>query len=57
MMIGQALQERGITAPADIGAALGMSPAEAVRLLNRKRVDADELALLKAAAAKLGTMD
>ena len=35
MLIGRELDERGITVPADIGAALGMPAAEATKLLTR----------------------
>ena len=35
MMIGEALDDRGITDPAAIGAALGMSAGEATKLLTR----------------------
>jgi hypothetical protein len=36
MAIGQELDERGITTPAAIGAALGMAAAEATSLLTRR---------------------
>jgi len=54
MMIGRALDDRGITTPAGIGAALGMPPAEAVKLLNRHQWRDGDVALLEAAAARLG---
>jgi hypothetical protein len=35
MAIGRELEDRGIITPAEIGAALGMPPAEASKLLTR----------------------
>ena len=54
MLIGRELDERGITAPADIGAALGMPAAEATSLLTRHQWREGDVALLQAAAARLG---
>jgi hypothetical protein len=54
MLIGRELDERGITTPAEIGAAVGMSPAEAVSLLRRHQWREGDVALLQAAAAQLG---
>jgi DNA-binding GntR family transcriptional regulator len=54
MMISRTLDERGITAPADIGAALNMPPDEAVKLLTRHQWRDGDVALLEAAAARLG---
>ena len=54
MMIGRELDDRGITTPAAIGAALAMLPAEAVKLLTRHQWRDGDVALLEAAAARLG---
>ena len=54
MAIGRELDDRGITTPADIGAALGMSAAEAVKLMTRHQWREGDVALLQAAAARLG---
>jgi hypothetical protein len=54
MAIGRELDEREISDPAAIGAALGMPPAEATGLLTRHRWREGDLALLAAAAARLG---
>jgi hypothetical protein len=54
MAIGGELDERGITTPAAIGAALGMPPAEAVKLMTRHQWREGDVALLQAAAARLG---
>ena len=54
MAIGRELEDRGITKPADIGAALSMPAAEAVKLLNRHQWREGDVALLQAAAARLG---
>ena len=53
MAIDRALEERGITDPAAIGAALGLPAAEATKLLTRHRWHEGDVALLKAAAARL----
>ena len=50
MLVGQALHDRGITTPA----AIGMSPAEAVKLMTGKQWRAGDVALLEAAAVRLG---
>ena len=54
VMIGRELDERGITTPAGIGEALGMSLAEAAKLLTRHQWRKGDLLLLEAAAARLG---
>jgi hypothetical protein len=54
MAIGRELDERGITTPAEIGEALGMPAAEAVKLMNRHRWHEGDVALLEAAVARLG---
>jgi hypothetical protein len=54
MAIGRELDERGIAEPAAIGAALGMPAVEATKLLNRHRWHEGDVALLAAAAARLG---
>src|SRR4051812_49410464 len=54
MAIGRELDERGITTPAAIGAALGMPAAEATKLLTRRQWREGDVARLEAAAARLG---
>jgi hypothetical protein len=54
MLIGRELDDRGITSPADIGQALGMPAAEATSLLTRRQWREGDVALLQAAAARLG---
>jgi hypothetical protein len=54
MAIGRELEERGVTDPAAIGAALGLPAAEATGLLARHRWREGDVALLRAAAARLG---
>jgi hypothetical protein len=54
MMIWQALDDRGITTPAEIGEALGMPGADAAKLLTRRQWHEGDVALLEAAVAKLG---
>jgi hypothetical protein len=54
MLIGRELEERGITTPAAIGAALGMPGVEAIRLLIRHQWREGDVARLEAAAARLG---
>jgi hypothetical protein len=54
MAIGRELDERGITTPANIGVALGMPAAEAVKLMTRRHWREGDVALLEAAAARLG---
>ena len=54
MAIGRELEDRGITTPAAIGAALGMPAAEATSLLTRHQRREGDVALLRAAAARLG---
>ena len=52
--IGRELDDRGITSPAEIGAALGLPTAEAAKLLTRRQWREGDVALLEAAAARLG---
>jgi hypothetical protein len=54
MAIWRALDDQGITAPAEIGAALGMPAAEATRLLTAHRWREGDVEQLEAAAARLG---
>jgi hypothetical protein len=54
MAIRSALDERGITTPAAISAALGMSATEAAGLLTRHQWREGDVARLEAAAAQLG---
>ena len=54
MAIDRALEERGVTDPAAIGAALGLPAAEATKLLTRHQWREGDVALLRAAAAWLG---
>jgi hypothetical protein len=54
MAIGHELDDRGITTLAAIGEALGMSAAEATGLLTRRQWREGDVALLQAAAARLG---
>jgi hypothetical protein len=54
MLIGRELESRDITTPAAIGAALGMPAAEATKLLTRHQWREGDVALLQAAAARLG---
>ena len=54
MAIGRELDERGITRPAEIRAALGMPLAEATKLLNGHQWREDAVERLEAAAARLG---
>ena len=54
MAIGRELADRGIITPAEIGVALGMPPAEATKLLTGHQWREDGVALLEAAAARLG---
>jgi hypothetical protein len=53
MLIGRELEERGITTPAAIGAALGMTAAEAIKLLTRHRWREGNVKQLEAVAARL----
>ena len=52
--IGRELDNRSITSPAEIGAALGLPTAEAAKLLTRRQWREGDVALLEAAAARLG---
>jgi hypothetical protein len=54
MAIGRELDERGVTDPAAIGAALGLPAGEAAKLLTRHQWREGDVALLTAAAARLG---
>ncbi len=54
MLIFRELEDRGITTSAAIGAAIGMSPAEATKLLQGYQWREGDVALLQAAAARLG---
>ena len=54
MAIGRELDDRGITTPVAIGAALGLPVTEATKLLNRHQWREGDVALLQAAAARLG---
>jgi hypothetical protein len=54
MAINRELDERGITTPAEIGEALGMPAAEAVKLMTRHQWREGDVALLEAVAARLG---
>ncbi len=54
MTIGHELDERGITDPRATGEALGMPAPEATKLLTRHRWREGDVALLQAAAARLG---
>ena len=53
MLIGRELEDRGITTPAEIGAAIGMSSAKATKLLRGHQWREGDVALLQAAAARL----
>lgn len=52
--IGRELDDRGITTPGAIGEAFGMPATEAAKLLSRHQWREGDVALLKAAAARLG---
>ena len=54
MAIWRALDERGITMPAGISAALKMPPAEAAKMLTGGRWREGDVARLEAVAARLG---
>ena len=54
MLIGRDLEERGITTPAAIGAALGLPAAKAAKLLRGHQRREGDVAKLQAAAAELG---
>jgi hypothetical protein len=56
VMVGTELDERGITTPAAIGAALDMPPGEAMKLLTRHQWYEGEAALLQAVATRLGLL-
>jgi hypothetical protein len=48
------LDDRGLAIPAQIGAAVGLPPAEAVRLLTRRQWREGDVAALRAVADRLG---
>jgi hypothetical protein len=54
MAIGRELDDKGAIDPVEIGAALGMPTVEAARLLTRNQWREGDVALLEAAAARLG---
>jgi hypothetical protein len=54
MLIFRELDDRDITTPAAIGEALGMPAAEATKLLRGHQWREGDVALLQAAAARLG---
>jgi len=54
MAIGRELEERGVSMPAAIGEVLGMPAVEAIRLLTRHQWREGDVALLQAAATRLG---
>ena len=54
MAIGRELDDRNITTPAEIGKAFGMPAAEATKLLTGRQWREGDVALLQAAAARLG---
>ena len=54
MAIGRELDDRGITDPWAIGEALGMPALDATKLLTRHQWREGDVALLEAAAARLG---
>ncbi len=54
MAIYRVLDDRGLTTPAEVGAALGMPAAAATGLLARHQWREGDVALLRAAAARLG---
>jgi hypothetical protein len=54
MAIGRELDDRGITTPAEIGAAIGMPAVEATKLMTRHQWREGDVARLEAAAARLG---
>jgi hypothetical protein len=54
MLIGRELEDRGVTTPAAIGEVLGMPAREATSLLTRHQWREGDVALLQAAAARLG---
>ena len=54
MAVGRELEDRGITDPRAIGEALGMPAQEATKLLTHRQWREGDVALLEAAAARLG---
>jgi len=54
MLIGRELEDRGIITPAAISDALGIPAADATKLLTRHQWREGDVALLEAAAARLG---
>ena len=57
MLICRELDDRDITTPAAIGEALGMPAAEATKLLRGHQWREGDVALLEAAAARLGLVN
>jgi len=54
MAIWRELDDRGLTSPAEVGEALGMPPTAAAGLLARHQWREGDVALLQAAAARVG---
>jgi len=54
MAIGRELEDREIRDPVEMGTVLGMPPVEADKLLRRHQWREGDLALLEAAAIRLG---
>ena len=54
MAIGRVLDDRGLSSPAEVGEALGLPAAAATSLLTRHQWRDGDVALLEAAAARLG---
>jgi hypothetical protein len=57
MMIGRALEDRGVVDAVAISAALGMPPAEATKLLTRRQWREGDVALLTETAKRLGLLN
>ncbi len=53
MAIWRVLDDRGLSSPAEVGAALGMPAAAAAGLMGRHQWREGDVALLRAAAARL----
>jgi hypothetical protein len=54
VLIGRELENRGITDPSEIGAAVGLTALEATKLLTRHQWREGDVTRLQAAAARLG---
>jgi hypothetical protein len=52
--INSYLDDRGLTRPAEIGTAVGLPPADAVKLLTRRRYRDGDIEALRRAAERLG---